>query len=256
MNSRDILTRPARRPDFTVAYGDLPDQVADVRLPPGGRAGAAPLVIVIHGGFWLAEYDRTHAGPMSEALAGLGYPVATLEYRRVGAGGGWTATFDDVAAGVTAVPGLVGVPEVVLMGHSAGGQLALWAGRTVPGVAGIVALAPVADLRLAHELGLEDDAVGRVLGGSPDQVPERYAAVDPQANLPLGVPTVVVHGEQDMQVPYRIGRGFAAASAASGDRTTLVDLPDTDHFHVIDPRSHAWPAVTAGLASVWATGRG
>ena len=102
MNPRDILSRPATPPDFTVAYGDHPDHIADVRRP-AVEAGL-PLVIFIHGGFWMAEFDRTHAGPLAVALAELGYPVATLEYRRVGGGGGWPTTFDDVAAGVAGVP--------------------------------------------------------------------------------------------------------------------------------------------------------
>ncbi|HEY1489264.1 MAG TPA: alpha/beta hydrolase, partial [Micromonosporaceae bacterium] len=102
MNPRDVLHRPGPVPDFTVAYGARPDQVADVWLPAAddGR----PLVMFIHGGFWMAEFDRTHARPLAGALAELGFPVATLEYRRVGGGGGWPATFDDVAAGVAAVP--------------------------------------------------------------------------------------------------------------------------------------------------------
>ena len=101
----DILTRSARPADYTVAYGPLPEHVADVWLPPVPTD--RPLVIVIHGGFWKVAYDRTHAAPAAEALAAAGYPVATLEYRRVGGGGGWPATFDDVAAGVAALPGLI-----------------------------------------------------------------------------------------------------------------------------------------------------
>jgi acetyl esterase/lipase len=266
MSPRDVLSRPAAPPDFTVAYGELPDHVADIRLP---RVDAGlPLVIFVHGGFWRAEFDRTHAGPLAVALADGGYPVATLEYRRVGAGGGWPATFDDVAAGVAAVPGLVdaalrdrdaasiGDRGAVLMGHSAGGQLALWAGRVNDHIRGVVALAPVADMARGHAMSLGDGAVAAVLGGGPTDVPERYAAVDPAANLPIGLPTVVVHGHADLQVPYEIGRDWAVASVAEGDPTMLLDLPGMDHFGVIDPLSSAWTTVTSGLASVCGAGRG
>jgi acetyl esterase/lipase len=254
----DILTRSARPPDFTVVYGPLPEHVADVWLPPA--PGGRPLVILIHGGFWKVAYDRMHVAPAAEALAAAGYPVATLEYRRVGGGGGWPATFDDVAAGVAALPGLIeagrGNGGPVLIGHSAGGQLALWAARLGADIGGVVALAPVADLARAHALGLGGGAVEAVLGGGPADVPDRYAQVDPAANLPVGVPIVIVHGRLDQQVPFELGRDFARASAAAGDMTNLVDLPDIEHFGLIDPLSPAWHPVLAGLASVCNTRRG
>jgi acetyl esterase/lipase len=266
VNSRNVLTRSAPPPDTTIRYGQLPDHVADVWLP--ATDAGTPLVIFVHGGFWRAEFDRTHAGPLAVALAAAGYPVAALEYRRLGGGGGWPATFDDVAAGIAALPELIdaelrarsstpiGDRGVVLMGHSAGGQLVLWAGRTGDRIRGIVALAPVADLARGYAMSLGNGAVGSLLGGGPGDVPDRYAAVDPAANLPLGVPTVVVHGRADLQVPYEIGRDWAAASAASGDRTSLLDLAGIDHFGLIDPLSSAWITVTSGLASVCGAGRG
>ncbi len=256
-----ILDRSADPPDFTVAYGDLPEQVADVWLPQTDDP-SRPLVIFIHGGFWKAAYDRRHAAPAAVALAAAGYPVATIEYRRVGAGGGWPATFDDVAAAVATVPGLVAERaghergDVVLMGHSAGGQLVLWAGRTVVCVTGIVALAPVADLARGYALGLGGGAVAAALGGGPDDVPERYAALDPAANLPIGVPTVVVHGRLDEAVPFAIGADWVTASRAAGDATELIDLAEIEHFGVIDPLSPAWPDVMRGLASLHGAGRG
>lgn len=262
--SDDILTRPAPPPDLTVAYGDHPDQIADVRLPPEGPE-VRPLIIFIHGGFWKPTYDRTHAGPLAADLAARGYIVANLEYRRTGAGGGWRGTFDDVADGVTEVPGLVaqalGLADaddggVIVMGHSAGGHLALWVAGHVEGILGIVALAPVADLTRAYALGLGGGAVGQLLGGSPAEVPERYASADPIAHLPTRVPTVVVHGARDQEVPIEIGRGFVAAAQAAGDPTSLVELAGIDHFAVIDPLSPAWPAVLSGLATVRAGGRG
>jgi acetyl esterase/lipase len=255
----DILTRTARPPDRTVAYGPLPEHVADVWLP--AEPSERPLVIFVHGGFWKAAYDRTHVAPAAEALAVAGYPVATPEYRRVGAGGGWPATFDDVAAGIATLPGLLAdVVSVsrgsLLIGHSAGGQLVLWAGRTGAGIRGVVALAPVADMVRGFELGLGGGAVAAVLGGGPDAVPDRYAAVDPAANLPIGVPTVIVHGRLDDTVPYAIGADFARASAARGDATTLVEVPDAGHFELIDPSTVPWHRVLAALAFVGDAGRG
>ncbi len=152
---REVLTRPSPPPDATVAYGDHPDQLADLRRP-AGDGPPRPLVVVVHGGFWRAEYDRAHTGPMAAALAALGHPVAQIEYRRTGQpGGGWPHTLTDVRAGVAALPGLAAaalpgrvapVPPI-LIGHSAGGHLALYVAAHAPQtVAGVLALAPVADL--------------------------------------------------------------------------------------------------------------
>lgn len=142
MDPAEILTRPAPPPDGTIRYGPGPDNIADVRLPSGGglrgaSAGSGqPLVVVLHGGFWRAAFDRKHVGPMAAALAAEGYLVCVPEFRRVGqAGGGWPGTFDDVAAAVDRLPLLVAAiapgacdpGRLLLLGHSAGAHLALWA---------------------------------------------------------------------------------------------------------------------------------
>ncbi len=254
---RQVLTRPAPPPDRTVRYGDHPDQLVDLRVPIPTRTfpedasrpfsgDARPGVIFIHGGFWRAAFDRTHAGPLSADLATRGYPVATVEFRRVGTpGGGWPGTLDDVSAAVAAATAeLGGAP--VLMGHSAGGHLALWyAARAPERVRAVVALAPVADLVLAHELGLGAGAVAALLGGGPADVPDRYAAADPMRHLPLPVPAVLVHGTEDDRVPVEVSRRYATAAGVH-----LVELPGVEHFGVIDPLSRAWPAVLEALDRV------
>ncbi|MGE5829894.1 MAG: alpha/beta hydrolase family protein [Micromonosporaceae bacterium] len=258
---RAVLTRAAVPPDRIVAYGDHPDQIADLRLPAGPPAG--PLVLFFHGGFWRHAYDRAHVGPLSAALAAHGYPVATVEYRRTGApGGGWPGTFDDVAAAVAQVPRLVRGPTsepapapFLLAGHSAGGQLALWAAAQVPaggggGLAGVLALAPVTDLRRAYQLDLDRGAVAELLGGGPDRFPERYLAADPTELLPVRTPIALVHGDEDRQVPVAFSRDFAAAARAAGDQVWLRELSGVEHFGLIDPESAAWPAVLAALAAL------
>jgi acetyl esterase/lipase len=256
---REVLTRWAPGPDLTVRYGDHPDHVADVRLPAGEPAG--PLVIFIHGGFWKAEYDRAHTAPLAVDLAARGYPVATIEFRRIGQpGGGWPGTFTDVAAAVDRVPGLIAealsargrsLPDLarpVLAGHSAGGHLALWcASRTTKPVRGVLALAPVADLVLAHRLRLDDDAVAALLGGGPDEVPDRYADADPARSVPSGVPTILVHGTADDRVLLEVSRSYVAAAREAGEDVSLIELPDADHFAVIDPLAAAWSTVLGAL---------
>jgi acetyl esterase/lipase len=216
-------------------------------MPPHG-VPVGPLVVFLHGGFWRAEWDRAHAGPLAADLAVRGYPVACLEYRRIGQpDGGWPGTFDDVVAGLGAIPDLLGIPGTpILAGHSAGGHLALWAATRVP-VRAVLALAPVADLSEAYRLGLGDGAVAELLGGSPEQVPERYAATDTALQDPPPVPTVLLHGTLDAQVPVRLSRGYAARTGAG-----LVELPDSEHFALIDPLAAAWPTVIDILATLGA----
>lgn len=233
-----MLTRPAPPPDRTLRYGSDPDQLIDLRLP---AEISKPLVVAIHGGFWRARWDRAHLGPFAADLVSNGWPVATLEFRRVGRDGGWPGTFEDVRAALDAVPGELGEP--ILTGHSAGGHLALWAAGEVP-VRGVLALAPVADLEAGYAQRLGDDAVRELLGGGPAEVPDRYTAADPMRRPPVG-PVTIVHGTEDEEVPIAISRRFAAAKGA-----TLVELPGIEHFGVIDPASAAWPAVLTALSAL------
>lgn len=234
-------------PDLVLRYGVGSDALVDVHLPPSRTP--APLVVLVHGGFWRDAYDRSHTRPMADALRALGHVVATPEYRRTGSGGGWPATFDDVASvrqqlpGLLAgaVPGRVDPGRTVLVGHSAGGQLALWWSLTGAGEP-VVALAPVADLARAHADDLGGGAVAALLGGSPDEHPDRYAAADTARLLASAAsppPVVVLHGTEDRQVPYAHSRDLAGAE--------LVTLEQSGHFELIDPASQQWPAVTRAV---------
>lgn len=243
-DSREVLTRPAPPPDVTLSYGPHPCHVIDVRLP---ARLPAPLVVMIHGGFWRSEHDRTHTGPLTAALAAAGYVVAVPEFRRTGGEGGWPGTFDDVAAALDTLPRLLAPyssePPVAL-GHSAGGHLALWA-ATRPGarMKSVVSLAGCADLVMCSRLGLDDGATDLLMGGSPDQVPDRYAYADP-AQLPAPVaPVTLLHGTTDDRVPIEVSRSYAARTG-----TTLRELPGVGHFALIDPLSTAWPAVVQAVS--------
>jgi acetyl esterase/lipase len=265
---RDVLSRRATPPDLTLQYGDQPDQVADVRLPSGGAS--CPLVVVIHGGFWKAEFDRAHAGAQSMALVDAGYVVATVDYRRVGQrGGGWPGTFDDVAALTDVVPSLVGsaLPDrvdttrTVLVGHSAGGHLAAWAAarhrlpsespwhRDTPLGVPVVSLAGVLDLERAEQLGLGGHAASQLLGGSPRRRHDRYALADPTALLPIGGRLVAVHGTLDETVPVEISRRYVDRAISAGDQAELMEIEGCGHFELIDPLSRAWPRVLIAVAT-------
>jgi acetyl esterase/lipase len=250
-NSRGVLTRAADGPDAVARYGDHADQLVDVYLPPGDDA-AAPVLVLIHGGFWRQQWDRRHTRPMAVALRNRGWVVVTPEFRRTGGDGGWPATFDDIATVRGALPRLLAdatgrqasVEPLTLVGHSAGGHLAMWWALTAPDPASVrrvIALAPVADLTRAHADDLGNGAVTALLGGGPDVHPDRYDATDP-ARL-LGAdgqpPIAVLHGTDDDRVPAEHSRSLRGV--------TLVELPGHGHFELIDPLSTAWPTVLDAL---------
>lgn len=235
-----------------IAYGPAPSQHVEVWSPADGGA-PWPAAVLLHGGYWRDRYDLHLMDGLAADLAAHGWLAVNAEYRRVGAGGydggGWPATFDDVRAVMALAAELPGADpaRLVVIGHSAGGHLALWAAVGVP-VAAVVALAPVSDLHEASRRGLSDHAVHGLLGGSPLEHPERYRAADPVTHLPLRTRTLVVHGDADEHVPVELSQAYVEAAVAAGDDVTYVELPGGDHFVVIDPRSGAWRTVTGWLA--------
>jgi len=240
----------------TYRYGPDPSQVADLYLPAG--AGPWPAAVVLHGGFWRARYDRTLMAPVCTDLAARGWAAWNLEYRRIGPGGngGWPMTFADVGAGIDQLARLnapIDVRRVVTLGHSAGGHLALWAAtreRSQVTLLGAIGQAAVSDLAQASRLGLSDGAADELLGGSPDQVPERYAAASPAQRLPLGIPSLLLHGARDDTVPVSFSVELHAAAVAAGDACDLEVSERDGHFEHIDPASGAWATVTRWLQAL------
>jgi acetyl esterase/lipase len=208
-------------------YGDHPSQFCELyeaREPVGGVA------VLVHGGFWRARYGLDLMWRLAGDLVARGWTVWNVEYRRLGDGGGWPATYDDVRAAIAALP--VAAERVVAIGHSAGGHLAVRAAADVP-LGAVVSQAGALDLYELWRLGTSDHVVRQFLGGSPDEVPERYVAAQPR---PPGVPLLLVHGELDEDVPVSMSRGF--------DGGELVVIPDEGHMEHVNPRSLCWRAVT------------
>jgi len=251
--ARSTLRRPAARHH----YGASPQQVCDLHTPSG--PGPHPVAVVLHGGYWQPPYTKLIMQPLCHDLARRGYAAWNVEYRRLGAdGGGWPQTFDDVAAAIDLLADLGDAPldleRVTLVGHSAGGQLALWAaGRPelpaeAPGAdprvraARVLALAAVCDLVRASETAV------RLLGGDPSGVPERWAQADPMRRIPLGVPVGLVHGRSDGTVGVQRSRDYAAAAQAAGAPVTLIET-DGDHRAPINPTTDAWKAAAGWLGA-------
>ena len=238
---RSVLDRAAPRPSRSWAYGTGRDQVADVYLPhrPSVSPDLAP-VLLIHGGFWRPDYDRTHLRPMAAALAALGYPTVMPEYARTP--GDPDAGLADIRAALAALPALVGAAEPVIVGHSAGGHLALLAAAD-PGVSarGCLALAPVADLAMAEQHDLDDGAVRAYLGAAASDRP----GLDPALNPRPAIPVTVVHGDRDSLVPMALSESYCSSGSAR-----LVSIPRTGHFELIDPLSNAWSVVIGELLAL------
>ena len=238
-------------------YGPDPDQYAELSLPEGDRRGVA---VVIHGGFWRAAYDASLGRPLARDLAERGWAAYNVEYRRVGRGGGWPATLQDVSDAIDLLADLdLDLTRAVAIGHSAGGHLATWAaGRSglppsAPGssprvsLTGVVAQAGVLDLRTGAATGVGGTAIPDLLGGLPDEVPERYEWADPIARVPLPVPIVCVHGHDDDSVPFVQSEAYVAAAREAGATAELVEC-DGGHMAHVEPASGAWAAVLNALA--------
>ncbi len=252
----DFLTRGESH-----RYGTHASQRADLYLPHG--AGPHPVIVLIHGGSWHKRYGKVVMRGLAADLLRRGWAVWNIEYRRLGEGGGWPETFDDVAAAIDHLRTLdapLDLDSVSLIGHSAGGHLALWAaGRAglpagAPGAAPAIeprraiGQAPVADLAGAYRLW-HGGAVQALMGGGPEQYPARYAIADPIGLLPLAMPTLVVHGSTDATVSVELSRHYAERAAAAGAAIELVEIEGAagGHRAHIDPRGRAWAAVTDWL---------
>lgn len=251
----DLTPPPA---DARIQYGDARQQFGDLRMPQAIATGArVPVAVVIHGGYWRSAYGLDHIGHLCAALTRAGMATWNLEYRRIGeAGGGWPGSAEDVERGTEYLDELgkkypLDLTRVVVIGHSAGGQLALWlAAQHKMALRGAVSLAGVLDLRRAWELHLSNNVVEELLGGSPGQQAERYRKASPIELIPLGVVERLVHGVNDDIVPIEMSRRFAAAAAASGDDARLTEVANAGHFELIDPRTQAWKQVEAAVLSM------
>jgi len=256
VSAEDILSQPQPPPDERIAYGDDRNQFLEVRLPRTN--GPHPVLLNIHGGYWRAKYDLAHAGHLCDALRAAGVATFNTEYRRVGnAGGGWPGTFEDIRSAYRFVQQehsrfRLNPDKLVVMGHSAGGQLALCLAAHETSVSRAISLAGVVDLKKAYALHLSNNAVVDFLGGKPDAVPEHYREADP---MELSIPHArqwLLHGKDDDTVPPEFSRDYVAQKKKAGESVELLQIPRAGHFELIDPASEAFRQVTSTVLTALA----
>jgi acetyl esterase/lipase len=271
MTPQDLAALPSQPPDLRINYGPESSQYGELRIPAG--TGAHPLVILIHGGCFKAAYATTRDfGAMADALKADGIASWNIEYRRLGEpGGGWPGTYLDVGRAVDHVRAIAGehhldLGRVVVVGHSAGGHLAMWtaarsrltraselfAAAPLP-VRGVVDLAGPVDMTAnipGYEALCRDTVVTSLFGGTPAAVPDRYAQASAISLLPLGIPQVLVVGSHEDFVPLALVDAYVQAATRAGDPARRVLIPGAGHFEIASPLSFAWPQVKAAIRSL------
>lgn len=262
----DIVKLPSVPPAAHLAYGPDPNQFADLRLPEG--RGPFPVIAILHGGCWAEYADVTYTANLATALTRQGWATWNVEYRRVHQqGGGWPGTFLDAAHGIDALRDAakkypLDLARTIAIGHSAGAQLALWAAsraRLPKGSAvfvpnplplrGVVSIGGIPDLRAfaADPGGPCDGRQLRVLGGTPEQFPERYALVSPAGRLPLRVPQVLIWGERDSVAPHTLFQPYEEHAKRAGDSVTSITVPGAGHHDLMSSEAPAYQVLVEQL---------
>jgi acetyl esterase/lipase len=271
MTPGDLQALPRRPPTHRESYGTDASQHGELRLP--SRPGPHPVAVLIHGGCFKAAYaDSRDLAPMGDTLAAEGIATWNVEYRRVGHdGGGWPGTYLDVGRAVDHLRVLAGehdldLSRVVVVGHSAGGHLAMWTAarsRLSPAsplytpdplpIRGVVNLAGPMDLTAnitGYQTLCRDSVITQLMGGAPATVPDRYAQASAISQLPLGVPQVVVIGDHEDFVPRPVADAYVRAATAAGDSIRMLVLPRTGHFEIAMPTTAAWAPIAAAIRSL------
>jgi len=267
----DIMRLPARKADHRIAYGAETLQFGDLRLPPGN--GPFPVAIVVHGGCWISHFANIDfMNPVADALTHMGIATWNIEYRCVDqVGGGWPGTFTDVGQAVDYLRTLaehfpLDLQRVLMLGHSAGGHLGHWAAARhrlpkdsplaasnplpIHGVLNLGGTGDVKPFLALQERVCNDTPINKLIGGTPEEVPERYRQASPIELLPLGIRQVMLVGEHDESVPSELSRQYAEAGTAAGDDVTCTVIKNAAHFEIIAPGTAAWLEIEAMVCNL------
>lgn len=271
MTPGELQSLPSGPPDFRASYGSDSSQYGELRIPSG--PGPHPVVVLVHGGCFKSAYATLRdLSPMADALKAAGIATWNVEYRRVGQpGGGWPGTYLDVGNAVDYLRVLAAqhpldLGRVIIVGHSAGGHLAMWAAarEQVPAgsairtenplpIRGVIDLAGPLDMTAniqGYESLCRDTVITGLMGGTPATVPERYAAASPIRLLPTGVPQVLLIGEHEAFVPRPLDEAYVQAATRAGDKVQLIVVPGVGHFEIASPRASPWPQLMSAIRAL------
>ena len=269
MKPADIGKLPMPPADRDLAYGADPNQIGELRLP--STPGPHPVIVLVHGGCWMPIAGR-YLAAIGDRLKEDGIASWNIGYRRIGQpGGAWPGTYLDVGRAIDYLREIapryrLDPTRVAVLGHSAGGHLAMWAGtrhrlaRTsqlytanpLP-LRGVINLAGVIDMSAniaQYEQKCRGPVVTGLMGGTPEAVPERYKEVSAQTFLPLGLSQVLIWGEHEDFVPQPLAERYVAAATRAGDRARLIVVPAVGHFETASPFTSAWPVVHEAIRSL------
>jgi acetyl esterase/lipase len=271
MTPQQLAALPSKPADRRYFYGNDSNQFGELRVPSG--PGPYPVVILIHGGCWKAQFSTLgYFGAMADVLKSEGIATWNIEYRRLAQpGSGWPGTFLDVSHGVDflrsiAASNRLDLRRTIVVGHSAGGALALWVAARpylpqssplhvvdpLP-LRGVIDLAGTGDMEalIPHEQhACGEPVVEQLLKGKPDDVRQHYRESSAMKLLPLGLPQVLVWGQLDDYVPVGLGEQYVLAAQAAGDLARMVSFSELGHFEVASPFSKSWPALRSEMLSL------
>lgn len=283
---QDYMALTGPDPTAVFRYGPAPSQYAELTLPTHlvDTARLVPVVILIHGGCWNSRFGGLRQfRALAGAFAALGIAAWNIEYRRVDeSGGGFPGTYLDIGEAIDTLVKAAADPHleshldlhrVAAVGHSAGGQLALWvAGRDrIPansplhasnadiklsnvgtsGASRVLRIGTVISLGGLPDLRDDADAIKDACGLDPTALtgepsaarPDVFVDTSPAAMLPLGIPTVEINGEDDTVAPPALARGYANLARRVGDSVRTIVIPDAGHFDEVMTRPPVWPTL-------------
>jgi len=266
LTPEDYTNFPEVPPDATYTYGDDPNQFGELYLPQAS-ATPQPVIVLVHGGCYREQYNLKPLGMIAQTLTSEGFAVWNIEYRRTGNDGDYPNMFLDVAQATDKLKSFssqhnLDLDNVITVGHSAGGHIALWlAGRHkisqtsdlyIPNplpIMGIVVLAGMVDATHAIENGICEGGLSVMMGGDPDTVPANYQVADPYALLPLGIPQTHIIGEHDTEMMEN-AKQYIQDATSKGDTVELLIPSDAGHFEIVDVSSKAWQTVRDAILAM------